>query len=330
MKRATIRSRGIRATLAGSAAALAGMAMPAAAAGMAPAMLPAQSATIVPLLVPGLSAALVAEACPVGTMAPETLLAARSSYASKASAVLGGAESALETMRARQAGLGSLGSLIPGAAPSAVTVSEVKPLAPALAAVAPVLDCAPQAGAGLPSTIATRRAVLPGEFLASRKVAIGRTGFDASWDRVSREKPQFGREARTAITSGDRLEDRLGAVNRWVNHAIAYADDAALFAKVDYWAGPRRTLQLRKGDCEDIALLKMHMLAAGGIAREDMFLTIARDLVRRADHAVLIVRTPAGFRMLDNATDAVLDAAQANDYQPVLSFNGARSFLHGY
>lgn len=330
MKRAIIHSWGIRGIGALPAVALSCLAMPTAASA-APILLPVQAATIVPLLLPSLSSALVADACPAGAMAPDTLLASQIAPVSKASAVLGGTQSALEAMRAQQASLGGLGSLIPGAAaPASVSLSEIRPLSPALAAVAPVLDCAPQATPGLAATIANRPTALPGEFLASRKIAIGRTSFDASWERVSHEKPRFGREARTVIDAGTGLDDRLATVNRWVNHTIAYADDAALFRKADYWAGPQRTLQLGKGDCEDIALLKMHMLLAAGVSRSDMFLTIARDLVRRADHAILIVRTPDGFRMLDNATDAVLDAAQANDYQPVLSFTDRRSFLHGY
>lgn len=125
-------------------------------------------------------------------------------------------------------------------------------------------------------------------------------------------------------------EAKLGAVNRWVNDRIAYTEDRELFGRADHWAGPRQTLALGKGDCEDYALLKMHLLAAAGIPRKDMYLTIARDLVRRSDHAVLVVRTDSGFLMLDNATDRVLDAGSAFDYRPVLSFSEDKSWLHGY
>jgi predicted transglutaminase-like cysteine proteinase len=60
-----------------------------------------------------------------------------------------------------------------------------------------------------------------------------------------------------------------------------------------------------------------------------MYLTIARDLARRADHAVLVVRLDGRYWMLDNATDRLLDAGASYDYQPVLSFSEDRKWLHG-
>ncbi|QKG72234.1 transglutaminase-like cysteine peptidase [Erythrobacter mangrovi] len=330
MKRAILNHKGLRRVVASSALPLACFAMPASAGSIAPPVVPAQSAGLITLLLPSFASTLVTESCPARPFDPNAGLASQATGATKASAVLGGAASALETMRAQQAGADTFGPLIPNSAPPALAVTDVRPLAPALAAVAPSIGCAPTAGIGPSAALVATRVSAPGEFLASRKVAIGKTNFDASWDRVSQEKPRFGGEARAILAGNDALESRLEAVNRWVNHTIAYADDLALFKKADYWAGPRRTLKLGKGDCEDIALLKMHMLLAAGVDPEDMYLTITRDLVRRADHAVLIVRTADGFRMLDNATDTVLDATQAYDYQPVLSFNGRRSFLHGY
>lgn len=333
MKRGNLITNSLRRAVTGPVLAIACLAAPASATSVAPPAVAAQSAGLITLLLPSFTSTLVTESCPARPFDPVSGYASQSGDAAgttKASAVLGGAASALETMRAQQAGADAFGPLIPNAAPPTLAVTDVKPLAPALAAVAPSFGCAPNAGIGPSAALVATRVAGPDEFLASRKVAIGRTSFDASWDRVSQEKPQFSGEARAILASGDPLDSRLEAVNRWVNHTIAYADDWALFKKADYWAGPRRTLKLGKGDCEDIALLKMHMLLAAGVDPDDMYLTIARDLVRRADHAVLIVRTPAGYRMLDNATDTVLDAAQGYDYQPVLSFNGRRSFLHGY
>ena len=60
-----------------------------------------------------------------------------------------------------------------------------------------------------------------------------------------------------------------------------------------------------------------------------MILTIARDLVRQADHAVLVVRTPAGYRLLDNASDTVVDAAPRQDYRAIVSFGAKDTWLHG-
>jgi predicted transglutaminase-like cysteine proteinase len=119
-------------------------------------------------------------------------------------------------------------------------------------------------------------------------------------------------------------------VNQWVNRSIEYVEDRDLFARNDYWAGASRTMKLGRGDCEDIALTKMQLLAAAGVNRDDMILTIARDLVRGADHAVLIVKLDGRFVMLDNATDAIIDATVANDYRPILSYGQHQTWLHGY
>ncbi|QPC98459.1 transglutaminase-like cysteine peptidase [Qipengyuania soli] len=301
--------------------------------------LPAQAQGAAPLLMPAMTAALANVACPVsGTpvIPTQDFAAAGNLTASKASAILGGGTSELERIRAEQTSFESLGSLMPQAGPTTETVSVpvLQPLAPASAAFAKVVPCSSDFGGGTSGLVSLKR-IAPAaglgrdDFLSSRKVALGRTSFDSAWARVSREKARLSQVPADLVSGSGGIEQRLEAVNRWVNHRITYTDDRKLFGKADFWAGPRKTLQLGKGDCEDYALLKMHLLAAAGVRREDMFLTIARDLVRRADHAVLIIRTDDGYRMLDNATDQVLDATLANDYQPVLSFNDRRTWLHG-
>lgn len=184
----------------------------------------------------------------------------------------------------------------------------------------------------LPQVAATRTSAVYAQedFLASKRVTIGRTMFDSSWDRVRSEsishKKLEGYLGKRAV-SGVQL---LQQVNRWANQRIRYVEDKELFGKADYWAGANTTLQLNQGDCEDIAIVKMQLLVAAGVRREDMFLTIARDLTRKADHAVLVVRTDEGYFLLDNAVDRVLDASQSYDYRPVVSFNNKKSWLHGY
>ena len=56
-----------------------------------------------------------------------------------------------------------------------------------------------------------------------------------------------------------------------------------------------------------------------------MFLVIARDLARNADHAVLVVRQDGRHWLLDNATDRLLDASGSFDYRPIMSFSSSRS-----
>lgn len=260
----------------------------------------------------------------LSTLAPAENALIGQSFA-KSEAILGGNASALDAIRSKQNAF-ELGPLIPAAGPSTNTLS------PAMSPPARSESCGggtfKERAVGLHQSFASGRA--SGDILGSRRLEIRKTFFDTAWQRVSSSRPGAAARAQAMARRAGNREDLLQSVNTWVNSRIAYVEDRALFGKADYWAGPSLTLALGKGDCEDYALLKMQMLKTAGVPQEDMFLTIARDLVRRADHAVLIVRTDSGYRMLDNATDIMLDADEAMDYRPVLSFSGDRKWVHGY
>lgn len=240
----------------------------------------------------------------------------------KSAAILGGEMSALERLKLQQ------NASVTTQASQTITLPALAPAANGPRTLARF--CKPRA---LAATVGTAQSPFDrfgaDDFLASKRVQIGKTSFDRDWRRVRSEavdrslRQSFGRAIGTDLKS-------VETVNRWVNREIAYVEDRDLFRKADYWAGARKTLQLRKGDCEDIALTKMQLLAAAGFSRDDMFLTIARDRARNADHALLIVRVDGRFVILDNATDTVLDAAPSYDYAPVLSFGGKATWLHGY
>lgn len=251
---------------------------------------------------------------------PITQLAGQSS---KSSAILGGQPSALDLIRLAQQPDGAAGSQT--AAFVAAEAFPMQPLSPALGGVRTwSSDCSRQ--------LALSEGRSPGrdDFLESKRLAIGRTAFDRDWRRVSSDRVSSRRYRKLIGNTGDEGLSVIGSVNSWVNRAITFTDDRDLFSKADFWAGAATTLKLRRGDCEDIALTKMQLLAAAGIPREDMILTIARDLVRNADHAVLIVRHEGRYYMLDNASDQVLDASLNYDYRPILSFGSSQTWLHGY
>lgn len=243
---------------------------------------------------------------------------------SKSVAILGGQPSALDLIRlSQQAGEVALDA--PRDELAAVEVQPPVSLAPAAGGMRL------EATGCEPALARPRTTALTGDdFLASKRLTIGRTAFDSDWQRVSHDRISGNRYRR--LLGGARSDPlaTLNSVNSWVNQRIAYTEDRDLFARADFWAGATRTLKLRRGDCEDIALTKMQLLAAAGIPREDMILTIARDLVRNADHAVLIVRHDGRYFMLDNASDEVFDASGSHDYRPVLSFGNNETWLHGY
>lgn len=202
---------------------------------------------------------------------------AASSSLSKSSAILGGQVSQLE-MVARQQAAVSTPALARANVPDLIT-GNIEPGAIGRCRGFVARRTLPQApGLGNP-------VLGPDDFLASKRVAVQRTSFDQSWSRVrngnvSRKfMPKFG----NGVASKRGL-DILGAVNSWTNDHVRYVEDRVLYQKADYWADAASTLKRGAGDCEDIAIAKMQLLARMGVSRSDMYLTIARDTVRNTDH----------------------------------------------
>lgn len=169
------------------------------------------------------------------------------------------------------------------------------------------------------------------DFLASKRLPVLKTAFDTQWQRVSHghlSRKMVANLASSAI--GGASQTTLAAVNSWTNAHVRYVEDSVQYGRNDYWAGAQATFRRGAGDCEDIAIAKMQMLAALGVPRSNLYLTIARDLVRHADHALLVVKMDGGYWLLDNASNQVLDASSSYDYRPILSYNESGTWLHGY
>lgn len=214
---------------------------------------------------------------------------------------------------------------------------------PSVSMTAPAVAVAPT---GLPQTArntcsqtsallasATTIAVPENAILGSMSIAIESTPFDQKWSAVN-AKLGSAKVARLLGSTGaprvSGLAAQVEAVNRWVNRNIEFGEDRDIYGRADYWATASETLQRGAGDCEDFAIAKMELLSALGIKRDKMRLVVARDLVRNADHAVLVVTLADRWVMLDNMTDRLLDAQQANDYRPIMSFSQNGKWLHGY
>lgn len=245
------------------------------------------------------------------------LFANTSSRLATRAAIMGGQLSALDRMRMEQAGV---------AAPA------VAPATPQAAAMSAANAAACAAISGRPAERFAEPFSAPvstGQFLGTERVRIGRTRYDAEWKRVN-EAGLSRREVRRAVGKLPRERTALLArVNRWVNKEIAYRDDRVANGMNDYWADAKATLDNRTGDCEDYAILKMQMLAASGIDREDMMLTLARDTLKRSDHAVLLVRNGDEWVMLDMASDRIAPATHDYGYRAVMSFAANQRYIHG-
>jgi len=96
----------------------------------------------------------------------------------------------------------------------------------------------------------------------------------------------------------ERLSE-LDEVNRTVNHEIEPATDMEIYGVPEYW-----TIPTTRGDCEDYALLKRHILIQRGWPSSAMLMTVVRD-EKNEGHAVLTARTTQGDFILDNKIDIV-------------------------
>jgi predicted transglutaminase-like cysteine proteinase len=230
--------------------------------------------------------------------------------------------SALDKVVAEQAGPVAV-------TPDAVTASAIvranaSPLRPAQAqaAVLRSWNTPSVGGVGLPGAS-------PNLF-GSTALPIGRTPLDAKWQAVNHTaaSPAAAGEILSTVR-GEAASEQLQRVNAWVNRHIAFTADARAGAP-DHWAGAEESLRKGAGDCEDYAIAKMQILRAAGFAERDLYLVLVKDLVRRADHALLVVRVDGRFVVLDSNTDRIVSADAVQDYKPLMTFSGDRAWIHGY
>ncbi len=246
-----------------------------------------------------------AQVAPTSQVAPASM---PSFYpATKTEAILGGS-SALAALLAQQSGA-PVATLAPASAPVPVVRAPftVAPLA-ALVAASPDRP----------------------DVFNSVALPVGHTPLDSRWHNVEHSSVGGSAGAYAASLTERGEGARIEAVNTYVNHRVQYVDDLRQYGVPDRWSAAADTLAKGRGDCEDYAIAKMAMLRRAGFAEHDLYLVILKDLVRRADHAVLVVRSEGHFRVLDNGTDRVLDSSEVHDYRPILTFNVARTFTHGY
>lgn len=97
--------------------------------------------------------------------------------------------------------------------------------------------------------------------------------------------------------------ERLEAVSRRVNRAIRRASDADAYGRADLWVSPQGRDAV--GDCEDYVLAKRRLLIEDGVDPAAMSIAIVRTRAGEL-HAVLLVATADGERVLDNLTPWVL------------------------
>jgi predicted transglutaminase-like cysteine proteinase len=188
----------------------------------------------------------------------------------------------------------------------------------------------------IPAILRDRPAVSPGVFngrpdiFGSVALRVGHTPLDARWHRVEHSGVRGTAATYASSLRGKGVVERLEAVNWYVNKRVRFVDDSVQYGRADYWAAASETLAHGRGDCEDFAIAKLQMLRRAGIADRDLYLVVVKDLVRRADHAVVVARAAGHMYVLDNGTDRLLDSESIRDYRPILTFAAGATWTHGY
>ena len=95
--------------------------------------------------------------------------------------------------------------------------------------------------------------------------------------------------------------DLVQSVNSLTNREIRAVTDRDHWGVEDLWSHPDDGM----GDCEDIQMLKRARLAAAGLPRRAMRMTVVIDETGEG-HAVLGLRTDRGDFVLDNRHDRVM------------------------
>jgi len=155
-------------------------------------------------------------------------------------------------------------------------------------------------------------------------VAVPMRNFPAAqrWRAVL---PTLGRVPELAVDTLAPVEDTAALVDDYVSHRVRYEHEAN-----DEWAPPAATLDRRRGDCEDMAILKMALLARCAVPLDSMALVVVADRRSQLFHAVLALATTGGTLIMDNRRPRPGPDAEIGYYQPLYSLSGdGRAWLHG-
>lgn len=191
------------------------------------------------------------------------------------------------------------------------------------------------ANLGVFQSVAISAARLPaaGKWQAARQTNYAAMfGADCATSGLSGCDSRFATKIRGIADQVAGLSDKamLDLVNRTVNASLTYGSDEAVWGTGDYWATPVEMARKGAGDCEDFAIAKYWALRGLGVPDDKLQLVLLQDTRRQLFHAVLVAHIGAGAYVLDNVSNRLLTDAAYAQYQPIMSFAGTKSFIHGF
>ena len=123
-------------------------------------------------------------------------------------------------------------------------------------------------------------------------------------------------------------DQKIRAVNEYINNSIAYSPDSMAWGRSDYWAAPGETFAKGEGDCDDYAIAKFFALKMLGFKDNDMRIVILRDQRKNEIHAVLSLNYLGTNYILDNQSEFVVQDTQISYYQPIYSLSEKGYWTH--
>lgn len=165
--------------------------------------------------------------------------------------------------------------------------------------------------------------------LGTSTVSIRAARFNGSWANAMQDATHNPLLLQmVAPARGMAPLQQMQFVQSRVNNAIRWMSDATLWGQHDYWASANQTLQQGAGDMEDRAIVKMQGLRALGFSPNDLWLTLARDVVG-GPITVLTVRLAGRYYILDDTGGPpFLVDSRRKEFQPVLSFSWNGAWVH--
>jgi len=203
----------------------------------------------------------------------------------------------------------------------------------AILATGALCAISPATAAGTPETPPQATIYVTGRagpaMLGTSTVSIRAARFNGSWANAMQDATHNPLLLQMiAPARGLAPLQQMQFVQSRVNNAIRWMSDATQWGQHDYWASANQTLKSGAGDMEDRAIVKMQALKALGFGPNDLWLTLARDVVG-GPITVLTVRLGGRYYILDdNGGAPFLADSRRREFQPILSFGANGAWVH--
>ena len=181
-----------------------------------------------------------------------------------------------------------------------------------------------------PIVVTGRSLVIAPDLFGTVTLPVRSERYAGQWERA-RLDASYHPAMRQLIAPAHGLgrRDQLFYVQSAVSRRIRWMSDATEWKRHDYWASARETLEHGAGDDEDRAILKMQALRALGFSSTDLYLTIGKQKIGGPPIAVLLARMGNEVFLLDDWSGPPIPISRKHDFEPILSFSGTSSWLHG-